>query len=106
VFGVSGFDVYGLSANFNLFVYQIACWNCSLINISYYLLAANLNYKVLLISEPEGGFTVKVPALEGCITYGEDLEQAKTNAREAIELYIESLRADGLPIPKTVIRSS
>lgn len=62
-------------------------------------MAAYLNYKVLLIAEPEGGYTVKVPALEGCITYGEDIDQAKANACEAIELYIESLMADGLPIP-------
>ena len=49
--------------------------------------------------EPEGGFTVFVPSLEGCVTYGETLELAKVNAREAIELYIESLQADNLPIP-------
>lgn len=57
------------------------------------------NYKVLLREEPEGGFTVFVPSLEGCITYGKDLDEAKKNAKEAIELYIESLRADNLPVP-------
>ncbi|QQL50428.1 type II toxin-antitoxin system HicB family antitoxin [Mucilaginibacter ginkgonis] len=49
--------------------------------------------------EPEGGFTVNVPALPGCISYGETLEEARTNAQEAIELYIESLRAHGEEIP-------
>ena len=58
-----------------------------------------LNYKILLREEPEGGFTVFVPSLEGCITYGKDLTEAKRNAREAIELYIESLKADNLPVP-------
>ena len=58
-----------------------------------------LLYKILLRSEPEGGYTVMVPTLEGCITYGETLEEAKINAREAVELYIESLRDDQLPIP-------
>ncbi|MEQ8474367.1 MAG: type II toxin-antitoxin system HicB family antitoxin [Marinoscillum sp.] len=58
------------------------------------------NYKVLLKEEPEGGFTVFVPSLEGCITYGKDLKEAKVNAKEAIELYIESLKEDNLPIPK------
>ena len=58
-----------------------------------------LNYKILLREEPEGGYTVFVPGLEGCITYGETLNDAKENAKEAIELYIESLEADGLPVP-------
>ncbi|MEQ9290282.1 MAG: type II toxin-antitoxin system HicB family antitoxin [Cyclobacteriaceae bacterium] len=58
-----------------------------------------LNYKILLREEPEGGFTVMVPSLEGCITYGENLAEAKKNAKEAIELYIESLNEDGLPVP-------
>lgn len=56
-------------------------------------------YKILLREEPEGGFTVFVPSLEGCITYGENLAQAKVNAREAIQLYIESLVEVGMPVP-------
>jgi len=59
----------------------------------------SLSYKILLRPEPEGGFTVNVPALPGCITYGADLEEAKVNAKEAIELYIESLKAHGEDIP-------
>ena len=59
----------------------------------------SLSYKILLRREPEGGFTVNVPALPGCITYGADLEEAKVNAKEAIELYIESLKAHGEDIP-------
>jgi antitoxin HicB len=59
----------------------------------------NFSYKILLREEPEGGFTVFVPSLEGCITYGRNLAEAKANAKEAIELYIESLRADNLPVP-------
>ncbi len=58
-----------------------------------YVLATQLR------QEPEGGYTVIVPTLEGCITYGETLEEAKTNAKEAIELYIDSLKEDHLPIP-------
>mgnify|MGYP001142528960 CR=1 FL=1 len=57
------------------------------------------HYKILLREEPEGGFTVFVPSLEGCTTYGKNLEEAKTMAKEAIELYIESLQQDGDPIP-------
>jgi len=50
------------------------------------------HYKLLLRKEPEGGYTVIVPALPGCITYGEDVDDAITMAREAIELYIEELQ--------------
>jgi len=56
-------------------------------------------YKLLLNKEPEGGFTVNVPALPGCITYGKSLDEAISHAREAIELYIETLVEDGEPIP-------
>jgi antitoxin HicB len=55
----------------------------------------SLSYKILLKPEPEGGYTVNVPALPGCITYGVDIEEAKINAREATELYIESLKEHG-----------
>lgn len=57
------------------------------------------NYKILLRKEPEGGFTVFVPALEGCITYGESLEEAQKNAEEAVKLYIESLEDDQKDFP-------
>lgn len=56
-------------------------------------------YRVLLTPEPEGGFTVAVPALPGCITYGEDIDHALAMAKEAIELYVETLEAEGDPIP-------
>ncbi|MBE3093103.1 MAG: type II toxin-antitoxin system HicB family antitoxin [Actinobacteria bacterium] len=54
-----------------------------------------LNYKILLKKEPEGGFTILVPSLPGCITYGNILDEAIEKAKEAIELYIESLKAHG-----------
>jgi antitoxin HicB len=56
-------------------------------------------YKILLQKEPEGGFTVTVPALPGCITYGENIDEAIAMAREAIELYIEELTERGNVIP-------
>ena len=58
-----------------------------------------LSYRVLLRKEPEGGFTVNVPSLPGCVTFGETLEESMSMAREAIELYIESLVAHGEEIP-------
>jgi antitoxin HicB len=59
----------------------------------------NLTYKILLTKEPEGSYTAIVPALPGCITYGENLEHAISMAREAIELYVEHLQAKGQPVP-------
>jgi len=58
-----------------------------------------LSYRVLLRKEAEGGFTVTVPSLPGCVTFGKTLEESMSMAREAIELYIESLLAHGEEIP-------
>ncbi|HAC15228.1 MAG TPA: antitoxin HicB [Bacteroidetes bacterium] len=57
------------------------------------------SYKIYLHKEVEGGFTVSVPALPGCITYGEDVDEALIMAKEAIELYIEELKERGEVIP-------
>jgi antitoxin HicB len=57
-------------------------------------------YTIILYPDPEqGGYTVTVPALPGCVTEGETLEEAIAMAKEAIQLYIESLISDGEPIP-------
>lgn len=45
--------------------------------------------KVVLEPAEEGGYTVYVPALPGCISEGNTFEEAITNIREAIELYLE-----------------
>ena len=58
-----------------------------------------LNYKILLKREPEGGYTVFAPSLPGCITYGKTIDESIINAKEAIELYIESLKSHGEDIP-------
>jgi predicted RNase H-like HicB family nuclease len=50
-----------------------------------------LTYIILLHEEPEGQYTASVPALPGCITFGENVEHAIAMAKEAIELYIEEL---------------
>jgi len=59
-----------------------------------------LNYRIWLIKEEEGGYTVKVPALPGCVTFGETIEEAIAMAREAIEGYIETLNDLGKKVPK------
>lgn len=52
-----------------------------------------LTYRILLKKEPEGGYTVTAPSLPGCVTYGDTIEEAVEMAREAIELYLESLES-------------
>ncbi len=58
-----------------------------------------LNYTVIFQKEPEGGYTAIVPSLAGCVTYGKNLKEAKKMAKEAIELYLESLKEHNEEIP-------
>ena len=51
---------------------------------------------------PEGGYTVRVPALLGCITYGKTRGEALARAKEAIEGFIEGLEKAGEPVPEEV----
>jgi predicted RNase H-like HicB family nuclease len=48
-----------------------------------------MKLKVVLEPSDEGGYTVYVPSLPGCISEGEDIDEALTNIQEAIELYLE-----------------
>ena len=57
------------------------------------------SFDVLLRPEPEGGFTVRVPAFPEIVTFGDDEVEALAMAQEAIELVLESRRERGEPIP-------
>lgn len=57
------------------------------------------NYRIILSREPEGGYTVVVPALPGCITYGNSIDEAIEMAKEAIEGYLDILNEQGEEIP-------
>jgi predicted RNase H-like HicB family nuclease len=48
-----------------------------------------MKLKVILEPQEEGGYTVYVPALPGCISEGETTKEALKNIKEAIELYLE-----------------
>lgn len=50
------------------------------------------HYYIHLRPEPEGGYTVTVPALPGCITFGKTVDEAKAMAQEAITAYLASMR--------------
>jgi len=59
-----------------------------------------LNYTAVFEAQPEGGYTVTVPALPGCISEGDNLEEAREMIADAIKGYCESLLMDNLPLPK------
>jgi antitoxin HicB len=58
------------------------------------------SYQISLVPEREGGYTVLVPLLPGCVSYGTTVEEATKNAEEAIQLHLENLSAHKLPIPE------
>ena len=62
-------------------------------------MATKLTYNVIFKPEPEGGFTVVVPTLPGCVTYGKDLPEARVMAEDAITGYVASLKKHREPVP-------
>jgi predicted RNase H-like HicB family nuclease len=61
-----------------------------------------LNYTVIFEPQEEGGFTAIVPALPGCISEGDTLEEARESVADAIKAYIESLEKHGEDVPADV----
>lgn len=61
-------------------------------------------YSVVVDPDASGGFTVTVPALPGCTTQGETLDECVERAQEAIGLYLEDLAASGEAIPEETQR--
>ncbi len=53
-----------------------------------------MNLKIILEPSEDGGFTVYVPSLPGCISEGDTKDEALKNIREAIELYLEPVVDD------------
>lgn len=58
------------------------------------------NYTVLFGKEPDSGYHAFCPTLKGCHSQGDSYEDAIANITEAISLYLESLQADGQPVPQ------
>lgn len=57
-------------------------------------------YTIVVEPEETGGFYVLVPALPGCFTRGDTLEECRENAAEAIAVHIAGLAADGEEVPE------
>jgi len=63
-----------------------------------------MRFKVVLEPSDEGGFTVFVPSLPGCISEAETEEEALVNIREAIELYLEPVEDDWIADEQSLIQ--
>ena len=57
-----------------------------------------MKFKVLIEKGEDGYYVATVPALPGCISQGKTESEAKENIKEAIELHLEALAEDGIPI--------
>ncbi len=55
----------------------------------------SMRYTVIFEREPDGGYHAFCPALKGCHSQGDTLEEAQKNIQEAVFLYLESLKAHG-----------
>ncbi len=53
-----------------------------------------MKLQVILEPSDEGGYTIYVPALPGCISEGDNIDEALENIQEAIELYLEPVEKD------------
>ncbi len=60
---------------------------------------AGCEFDIVMVAEPEGGYSVFVPELPSVATQGETIEEARANAREAIEGFLEVMHEDELAIP-------
>jgi antitoxin HicB len=59
----------------------------------------SLTRQVILIPDPDGGYTVEVPSLPGCISQGDTVDEGLANIREAIDLHVESMVEHGEVVP-------
>ena len=59
-----------------------------------------MEYSVIVHRTEEDGFWVEVPALAGCYSQGETLDEVLENVREAIQLYLDMLREEGSDVPR------
>jgi predicted RNase H-like HicB family nuclease len=61
-----------------------------------------MKYRVLVEADEDGIFVATVPSLPGCISQGKTRTEALQNIKEAIELYLESLKEHNDPIPPSI----
>ncbi len=63
-----------------------------------------MRFKVVLDPSDEGGYTVYVPSLPGCISEGDSIDEAVKNIREAIALYLAPIEEEPNPVDHLLVR--
>ena len=63
-----------------------------------------MKFQVVLEPSDEGGYTIFVPALPGCISEGDTVDEAMANICEAIELYLEPVEDDFVTDEHSLVR--
>jgi predicted RNase H-like HicB family nuclease len=63
-----------------------------------------MKLRVILEPSDEGGYTVYVPSLPGCLSEGDSVDEAILNIREAVELYLEDVEDDWVDQDETLVR--
>ena len=61
-----------------------------------------MKYRVIIEQDEDGMFTAEVPSLPGCISQGKTRQEALINIKEAIDVYLESLKDHSEPIPPSI----
>ena len=66
-----------------IFTDRVFCYN--------FIEDTNMNFKVVIQQDEDGRFNASCPELEGCFSFGDTIDEAKKNIRDAIMLYLEDL---------------
>ncbi|GBC96363.1 hypothetical protein HRbin16_02165 [bacterium HR16] len=61
-----------------------------------------MDYTVIIHDAEEGGYWVEVPALPGCFSQGESMEEALRNIEEAIAVHLDALTEEGKSAPPDI----
>jgi predicted RNase H-like HicB family nuclease len=61
-----------------------------------------MKYRVFIEQDEDGVFVAEVPSLPGCISQGKTRAEVLKNIQEAIEVYLESLKAHDEPVPPSI----
>ena len=64
----------------------------------------SFEFEAIFTPQDEGGFTVEIPDLPGCISEGDTLDEAENNIEEAARLYLETLEERGIPVPERPLK--
>lgn len=58
-----------------------------------------MEYTVIMHPAEEGGYWAEIPALPGCYSQGETLEEVMENVKEAVESHVDALKQDNQVVP-------